>query len=384
MSRQRVLFYVQSLLGVGHTQRALRLARAFAEAGLEVELVSGGAPVPGPRLSGVSLTQLPPLRSADASFSRLVDAAGHPPDEAWKAQRRDALLAAFARARPHALVMETYPFGRRQLGFELLPLLEAAGRARPRPLVVCSIRDILQPKRNPERVAETLHLAERFFDRVLVHGDPRLVRLEETFPGAGELGERVRYTGLVAPPALGAARGEGVLVSHGGGAVGTALLGAALDARPVSALRAAPWRLLAGPHMPAHELAALARRAPAGVLVERARPDFLELLAGCTVSVSQAGYNTVVEILRVGARAVLVPFSAGGEVEQRLRAARLAERGRVRVVDEAALAPAALARAIDAALVDPPPAQGDLDLEGAPQSARLLLGWLAARGGAAA
>ena len=57
------------------------------------------------------------------------------------------------------------------------------------------------------------------------------------------------------------------------------------------------------------------------------------------VSVSQAGYNTVMETLQAGARAVLVPFAAGSEEEQTIRAQLLAERGLVHVVEESALTP---------------------------------------------
>ena len=51
---------------------------------------------------------------------------------------------------------------------------------------------------------------------------------------------------------------------------------------------------------------------------ERVRDDFTTLLRNCAVSVSQAGYNTTLEILDAGARAVLVPFAGGAETEQAL------------------------------------------------------------------
>ena len=39
-----VLLYVQHLLGIGHVKRSLRVAKALAEEGIEVTLVSGGEP----------------------------------------------------------------------------------------------------------------------------------------------------------------------------------------------------------------------------------------------------------------------------------------------------------------------------------------------------
>lgn len=393
MSERRVLFYVQHLLGVGHLTRAALVARALADAGVEVDLASGGVPAAGldlPCGAALRLHQLPPARSADAAFTALIDARGRALDAAWQHRRREALLALLERCRPQALVLESFPFGRRQMRFELLPLLEAAHAMRPRPCVIASVRDILQVKDDPDRTAETVTLVRRWFDRVLVHGDPRFVRFEETFPGYAEIAARVHYTGIVARPPRaytpdpgGAGSGE-VIVSAGGGAVGCTLLHTALEARPRSRLGDARWRLLAGPNLDAAAFAALRARAPAGVVVERARADFPRLLARCAVSVSQAGYNTVADVLRAGAKAVLVPFRGPRETEQALRAARLAERGAACVVDEAELSPVTLARAVDTAVAGPPGARAGIDLNGAACSARLIERWLSRRDGAAA
>lgn len=357
--------------------RAALLARAFAEAGVEVDLVSGGMPVADLPLGASRLVQLPPARSKDESFSALVDEAGRAVDEAWKEARRSRLLALFAERRPDVVILETFPFGRRQLAFELAPLLEAALAARPRPLVASSVRDIVQSRRKPGRAEEALALALGSFDLVLVHGDPRLVRFEESYPYAERLGARLRYTGYIARPA--AARGQAgdpgfgeVVVSAGGGAVGKALLEAALLARPLGACRAAPWRLLVGGSVPDAALAALAARAPAGVAVERARPDFARLLANCRISVSQAGYNTVMDIVNAGARAVLVPFAGLGETEQSLRAEKLAARGLVQLLAERELVPERLAGAIDAADAMPVPAFGWIDKDGGAASVRIV------------
>ncbi|MFQ5954296.1 MAG: glycosyl transferase, partial [Kiloniellales bacterium] len=129
MRQPRLLIYVQHLLGIGHLRRATTLAHGFAAAGLEVTLISGGFPVPGLDLSGLGFVQLPPTRAADEHFKALLDEHDRPVDEAWKARRRELLLAAFDRVRPDVLLFELFPFGRRQLRFELDPLLEHARAA---------------------------------------------------------------------------------------------------------------------------------------------------------------------------------------------------------------------------------------------------------------
>lgn len=383
MTRRRVLFYVQHLLGIGHLRRAVALARACAARDLEVTVASGGAPVAGLDTAGAALVQLPPLRSRDESFSALVCADGQAPDAAWLDRRRTMLLDLFARVKPHVLVVEMFPFGRRQLRFELLPLLTAARAAAPRPWVVSSVRDVLTA-RAPKRTAEAAAWARRYFDAVLVHGDPEVIRFEESFPAAAEIADMLSYTGYVAEPA-GGRGGPGapgapgwneVVASAGGGAVGEIVLRTALEARPLSRSGCnLDWRLLAGENLSAEAFAALTAEAPKGVIVERSRPDFADLLANCAVSISQGGYNTVVNILQARAQAVIVPFSRGGQTEQSLRAARLEALGLVRCLDERGLTPARLATTVDAALAAPQPPHCAVAIDGAVRSAAMITTW---------
>jgi predicted glycosyltransferase len=373
----RVLFHVQHLLGIGHLQRAAAIAAAMQGQGLSVTVVSGGEPVAGLDFGGAELVQLPPAFAADTAFSAILDAGGRPIDEAWKAARCAQLLSLFERLSPDVLLLELYPFGRRLFGFELLPLLEAGQRRARRPAVAVSVRDILVES-GPEKAARAAALVERFVDRVLVHGDPRLVGFEATFPATARIAGRLTYTGYVvggsaAPPLSGPAdEGGEVLVSTGGGVVGGPLLEAALAARPLSRLAGARWRLIAGPNLPADRYQSIkALAAAAGnITLERFRADFRQLLARCRLSLSQAGYNTVMDVLSVGARAVVVPFADGKENEQTLRARLLAERGWLTLAPD--LAPEALAAAIDGALDRPRPAVGALDMDGASRSAAVV------------
>jgi predicted glycosyltransferase len=375
VTTQRVFLYVQHLLGIGHLRRTSIIARALDDAGFAVTVASGGEPVADLALGRATLVQLPPALAADVGFSGILDAARRPIDDDWRQRRRAALLAAFAADKPDIVLIELFPFGRWPFRFELLPLLEAAHARRPRPLIVCSLRDILVDKPDAKRRAEIIAIVRRHFDRLLVHGDPTLFRLEESFPSAASLADLIDYTGYVVEPptAAGGAAGRGeVIVSAGGGAVGAPLLRAALAARPLCRAAAAPWRLITGPSLAAPVAAALAAAAPPGVVVERFRCDFPTLLRNCCLSLSQGGYNTVMELLTAGARAVIVPFAAGQEIEQTMRARRLAERGLVQVVETGELTPRRLAAAIDAALAQPAPSPSAIALDGAAAAARRL------------
>lgn len=390
-ARADILLYVQHLLGIGHIRRAAVLARSFRRAGLEVVFVTGGLPVGGLGLEGVEVVQLPPARSADETFAVILDEHDRPIDAAWKAQRRDQLLATYRRCRPRVVMTELYPFGRRKMRFELDPLLQAARSVAPPALVACSLRDIVN---RPERAEKTAWIVDRFtrlYDLLYVHGDPRLFRLEDSFPECQAVAGRLHYTGFVteAAAAVAAVRAKGqqsgatgsgeVIVSAGGGAVGMALLRCALAARPLSPLAGAPWRLLIGPNLPQEEFRALAAAAPPGVTIERARSDFVALLCRARLSISQGGYNTLMEVLASGVPGVVVPFAGGSETEQTQRAEALAAQGLITVVDEAGLDPRRLAAGIACAL-----AQGGSQgrapfrLDGAEETARHLIARLKA------
>ena len=363
-SRADVLLYVQHLLGIGHIRRAAALGRAFQRAGLKVVFVTGGLPVGGLGLAdapgGIEVVQLPPARSRDDSFRVILDETDRPIDEAWKARRRDQLLAVYRRHRPRVVLTELFPFGRRKMRFELEPLIETARAANPPALIACSLRDIVNRPESSEKTAWMVDRFTRLYDLLYVHGDPRFFRLEDSFPESAAVARRLHYTGYVtdADETVAAARqdsgcpdGPGeVIVSAGGGAVGGALLRCALAARPLSPLAEAPWRLLAGPHMPEAEFRALIAQAPPGVTVEPARRDFVALLTRARLSISQAGYNTLMEVMAAGLPGVVVPFAGGRETEQTQRAQGLAGAGLITVVDEETLAPASLADGIARAL----------------------------------
>lgn len=372
MSAPRVFFYVQHLLGIGHLARASRVADALVEDGFDVTTVTGGISVPGFPREGVKSVVLPPVVASTVGFSGLADENGNAVDQQFLDNRRDLLLRALAAMTPDVVIIEAFPFGRRQMRFELLPLLDAIKAASPRPKLMTSVRDILQQNRKPGRDEETVALLKDHFDRVLVHGDPHFVRLDETFPLAAEIEDKIAYTGLVAaPPAPEPSEIFDIVVSAGGGAVGRDLIGAAIGAAKMIATDRR-WCLIAGPNLPESDFRDLAMDVPANVDLVRFRKDFPSLLRGAELSVSQAGYNTVCDILSARCRAILVPFTTGGETEQSVRADRLERLGLATALPETGLTAGMLAAAIEESLANPKPQSHGLDINGAQATARMI------------
>ncbi len=376
--RRRVFFYVQHLLGVGHLFRAVRVAHGLRNAGFEVDLVTGGGPVANLDLDGLNVTQLLSLKAGPEGFSDLVMITGEPASIEIKERRTSELLGAFDRSHPDIVLIEAFPFGRRQMRFELLPLLEAAHRRDPRPVVVSSVRDILQESRHPQRLHETIAILRRSFDAIIVHGDPRLAKLDETFPIPDDLRKSVFHSGIVAPAPPQSKRNSGqnaaVVVSAGGGAVGRKVLEAAIAAKPLTSLAAARWLVLTGPNLVDSDFDHLRKIGEGNnIAVQRFILDLAAVLALAKMSISQAGYNTVADVLSARCPAVFVPFSDAGETEQTRRAGLLQARGFGVKLDEADLSPPSLAAAVERALTLPPPAFS-LELDGAARTGTILAG----------
>ncbi|MGH6874623.1 MAG: glycosyltransferase family protein [Aestuariivirgaceae bacterium] len=369
MTACRVLLYVQHLLGIGHLVRASRIAGALSDAGFEVAVVMGGVPVSGFPDREIRVIALPPLKAAPG-FSGLLDAESRVVSEKAKEHRRDLLLSAVNEFRPQVVITEAFPFGRRQMRFELMPMIELAHRMQPKPLIASSIRDILQEKVKPARSEETVRIVQDYFDLVLVHGDPAFSRIEDTFPLVSRFSEKVVYTGLVARSQP-AAAGEhfDIVVSAGGGAAGARLIAESINAAKLlpENLR---WCVITGPNLPAKSTIS---SPPSNLGVFAFRPDFPALLAGARLSISQAGYNTVCDMLQANCRSVLVPFAEGGETEQTMRANRLETLGLAKVLPEHSLSPASLVQAITQALQAKRPKGSSVDLRGAQNTAEVLL-----------
>ena len=353
----RVFIWVQHLLGFGHFARARVVAEALRDAGFEVTLVSGGMTPADAVPQGISFVQLPAARAKDELFDELVDEHGRDVDTRWHEERRDRLLAAFNAARPDVLITETFPFGRRLVEFELMALLETAKRAQQNPQIVSSVRDVLQRPRKDARAIAMVERARAFYDAVIVHSDPNVLRLEQSFAETAAIASRFLYTGYICahiPPRTELRRE--ILVSAGGGAAGAGLIASALEARKLCRAANLPWTFVTGPLAGAP--------APAdGVTMARSLPDFRGRLANAALSISQAGYNTLIETAKARTPAILVPFETDREQEQVTRARAFADLGLVRIMRSKLLDPAALARLVDATVGSTPPA-AKLDFDG--------------------
>lgn len=368
---EKVMLVVSSLMGAGHLQRILLIAKAVEQAGGRALVVSGGRAPDHLDPGDTEIAHLPPLWSDGTDYSRLLSPEGLV-DDAYMERRAAHLCALFDRFAPDVLVTELFPFGRRSLSHEFLRLLEhAKGRAR----IYCSIRDVLEPKKKPKRHAETAARLEQWYDGVLVHGDPSVIGLDSTWPPAPEFAEMIRYTGYVCQQAVAPLPSDEVLVAVGGGVIGRSLLAASVEAARGGARI---WRLRVGGADAGSAAATLqAQAGDAPVIIEPVGPDYRARLAGCACSVSLFGYNTATDLLVAGPPAVISPMDEGGEREQIIRAdAFAAAAGFVRL---SGMTAPALRKAVDQAISQGGARTSKIALDGAALSAAVLLGGSARR-----
>ena len=381
----KIIQYCQHVLGIGHLFRSLEICRALSAH--EVILVTGGPQVDTGLPEHVREVRLPDLQM-NQEFKGLFSSQKDNSLEQIKADRQKCLLAIVEREKPDIFLVELYPFGRKAFRFELDPVLEALGKRESSPCgAICSVRDILVEKedrvKHESRVVKTLN---RYFDAVLVHADPSLAKLNETFDLFDEIEIPVIYTGYIAAkPMPQAGRNLRrqlqidtdeflIVASAGGGDVGAPLLKAVVRAfSRLTVNKTCRLKVFTGPFLERGAFDDLKKMAGNNVQIERFTPDFLSYLAAADLSVSMGGYNTTMNILATGVPALVWPFAQNRE--QRLRAGRLAQKGILKVLEEADLRPDRLAGLMNQMLAASNRLAGEFDLDGAANTAKWIGSW---------
>ena len=382
--KKRILIYCQHVLGMGHLVRSLEIVRALTD--WDITFLNGGDLCPGMEFPPqTKVVNLPPIKS-ESDFKTILAAENGQDLEAVKRIRASRIQAEFARIQPDVFLIEMFPFGRKHFAYELVPVLEQIRLKKMPTSVVCSLRDILvnNKRHQAQHNERAITLMNRYFDMLLVHADPQFQTLDETFPQVRELRCDIRYTGFVsqaAPQSLEVAPVRPsdqpmILVSIGGGRVGYELVECALQAS--AQLRTSfPHRMmiLTGPYMPEEQFQQLHKSAETQeqVAILRYTPHFLAYLQQASLSVSMAGYNTCMNLLATGTRALVVPFTGADNTEQTIRAEKLAQQGVIGLLSESQLRPDYLAERMLQALQTPSPTQTlSLDQDGAMKTATCL------------
>ncbi len=381
------MFYCQHVLGMGHLVRSLEIVRALNE--YDVYFLNGGELLPEVQIPpAIHMINLPPIKS-DSEFEGLQSADSTQTLGQIQKTRLNRILAEFDRIQPDILILELFPFGRKRFAFELVPLLARIRLAGGQTRVVCSLRDILVSKSDQARHEEwVVALMNRYFDLLLIHSDQTFQSLDETFSRTDALSCDIHYTGFIAqavPPTETTLLEhipedpEGtplIVVSIGGGRVGYELVECAIQASN-QLIFSLPHRmvLFAGPHMSEEEFTKLQQLVTglSHLTLQRYTNQFLSYLEQADLSISMAGYNTCMNIVSTGIRALALPFMGRGNEEQLIRTRKLEKQGRVIRLEADKLEPAYLAKKIEETLHAPEVIkESPINIQGAENTANAL------------
>lgn len=336
---------------MGHLVRSMEIVRGLVN-DFHVCFINGGEVIRDFAVPpGIEVVNLPAIKTDDEFRTLQAVDSTHNLAEV-QAIRTGQLLQLFDSMQPDILMIELFPFGRRKFSFELIPLLDQVQAMGRKTKVVCSLRDIVVTKQNRQKHEEKVcALMNQYFDLLLVHGDRQFQPLEETFSRISDLHCPVHYTGYVVQPqpqqeAAIAIPQPLILTSVGGGRFGHDLLHCVADAAPILAKQIPHHiQMFTGPFAPdelLHDLQMKAVQCP-NLQVDRYTPNLLNYMNKADLSISMSGYNTTMNILTTGVKAMLLPFTGNDDQEQTIRSEKLERLGVVEMIHSEELTPEVLA-----------------------------------------
>lgn len=393
---KKILFYCQNLLGMGHLVRTTELMRELVKS-FQVCLIDGGQRVEGFEVPpDVEVIQLPTIQVEVSDLlqvgKQLYVIGSTMSLEAVKEFRKETLIRVFDQFQPDCFITEGYPFSKNKaLAFEMLPLLEHVKQSSPSTKVICSLRDIIMVKEFADRDREEQRRCEftnQYYDAILLHSDPSIHRLEDNIARSSDLTCPVFYTGYVVqsePTEIEVHTEDIVLlndstpmivVSVGGGKLGHDLLESIIQAAPLLG-KQIPHRIVvfAGPLMDESQyqyLNNLAQGQP-NLILRRFTPNLISYLNKADLSISLGGYNTTMNILKTGVRAIVYPSNK--DREQSIRAEKLQYLGLLKILYPHELQPELLTQTIIDYLTNGASSTlegNQLNLEGARETSTIL------------
>ena len=368
----KIVLYSHDTFGMGNIRRTLLLSNEFISEypGASILIITGSPMIHAFRIpKGIDYIKLPCLDRFAAEHYGPRYLADCP--EEVKQTREAILRESVLRFNPDLMVVDKRASG---IDSELLPTLHALRENGRHTKLALGVRDILD---EPERTRKVLagngsfEVIDEFYDEVWIYGSKGIFDTTKEYGFPESVVRKTFYCGYLKRPTVLAKRPDGpprVLVTTGGGGDGSELIEAylaGLSTLPRNvALRST---VIFGPQMPQERRLGLLRRFDymADVNFLEFEADITNLYAQSDLVVSQAGYNTVCELLSFSRKAILVPRSEPVR-EQLIRARLLAERGFFECLEPQDLTSETLISKVIEALNSSTMSASDVDLDGLP------------------
>lgn len=348
MPRPRILFYCQSLVGVGHLTASLRVIREML-CYAEVDLIYGGQAIELRGEQGLRILSLAALL-LDDTLGELFDPEGQRSVEDIWCLRAEQ-ISHFLEPSYAAIIVEFFPFGRRRFKAEIYRLFSQVMEQSGDIPIFSFVREVLVPESlaAEQRMVESVNA---HIHTVFVRGDPQIIDFAETFSLTSQIAHKIVYVGY-----LGTEQAEKpflktsqILVSQGGGNVGGELLKASIRTAPL--LPDYQFLIALGAKATSAELAELqGLTASANVSIVPFLQDYQQQLLQSALSISMGGDNTLIEVISAHTPGLAYPYP--GNSEQAVRIQKLADKGLIHALTSADLVPEKLRTKILAALSSP-------------------------------
>jgi predicted glycosyltransferase len=381
LADKNIFYPVESMVGLGHFNRAGAISRALTGQGAHVTVTSGTFVDERRFFAGADTRTLTPhvFKDDDRWIQVLPNAAKREIDpgaaQIAAGQRLHEHLRALENAHPDVMISEFWPFDRSDFDSEMMAVLNHQALSNSHVLKIASLRDILDTPQEgvlidsfdisgrAQRDTVAADVVNKHFDAVLIHGDPALFKLADTFNAASKIQKDIVYTGYItaelpkrdpnadythAPLIVGCGSGKDAqeivfsfLTSW------NRIVHTAKTTPELRALCDRPVHIIAGPryndtsYNDTIEWAArLSNDCPHPVTVEGYDANLTKRVAAAAFCVSLAGYNSTLEVLSIGTPSLFVPKFTVHQGKQHLSTEQLYRMRKLEKLGIASFSPA--------------------------------------------
>lgn len=373
----KIFYYVKNLIGIGHIVRSLNIAKELTDA--QITFVTGGIDFTIPNYSHIHQVKLPGLKMNQDM--EVVSADDVTPLDELKARRKQTLKNYFSMANYDVIITEQFPFGGHSLKEEIFEILHLNARKSKPGLVISSVRDILSPDMTgEERDVKTISYLNRYYDRVLVHSDEKILPLEKTFHSTEKIKHLLSYTGFVVEKHDSLESNPSfiptVVFGMGGSDRGFEFLNTVLLTSNALQSNNEHHKLIVylgkyGEHE-FDKYADLVKN-DSHIEIRRFDNSFITELKKTHVYVGLAGYNTMMDLLQIGTPGIIYPYTNRHEPDLRLRTLNLEDQ--FDILDRSNICISTLYNKIRYRLCKFERYNSPLDFRGAQKSAQLIRDW---------
>ena len=368
----KIVLYSHDTFGMGNIRRTLLLSQEFIAEYPEASIliITGSPMIHAFRIpKGIDYIKLPCVDrfAAEQYAPRYLSGCSEEVKETREAILRESVL----RFNPDLMVVDKRASG---IDGELLPTLNALRQNGRHTKLVLGVRDILDEPDRTRRVLAgngSFEVIDEFYDQVWIYGSKEIFDTAKEYAFPESIHRKTFYCGYLKRPTVPAGRKDGpprVLITTGGGGDGSDIIQAYLTGLSTLPRNVAlRTTVIFGPQMPEVRRAELLQRFDylADVEFLEFEADISNRYAESDVVVSQAGYNTVCELLSFSRRAILVPRSEPVR-EQLIRARLMTQRGFFECIEPQHLTPESLISKVLEALNSSPLTTSTVNLDGLP------------------